>query len=524
MDELIRREVKSSQSKYKFKLIKKDVTQQGSYYLDLDVENTLIANKVIKLDSSEDGKAKLYLVSDDYNVVLSKNIIAIIGDKFEEKTNLVVFRHNKAIDGTTKFELRKTDFQNKGGEYEWFVELYEKNVEGLFLILSVDYENKKIIFDIGLNSSLFKGGYEKINDSNRIKTGTNKIYYGTPGCGKSFYVDKEFNISGNRVFRTVFHPEYSNADFIGQILPQIDEGDESKILYKFKEGIFTKALKYAYDNPSESVYLIIEEINRGNASSIFGEIFLLLDRDAETKSSIYAINNETIANYLGIESYQEIRIPSNLSIIATMNTSDQNVFMLDTAFKRRWDLIKIRNTFTDIDNYKNLPEEKKKELEYKYKLSEMFIPGSSYTWRKFVEKVNNKISEDSSIYPMQTEDKEIGVFFVSPSFLSKEPNNKDTSLIKKFGEKVLMYLWNDVVKSNHHSLFISKSSNDHSIYNLDHLLDEFESCPNGETLSVFANDLFEPSKVEGEVGDTSNNGVEENKDEWVKSSIEMWKR
>lgn len=294
---------------------------------------------------------------------------------------------------------------------------------------------------------------------------------------------------GNKVFRTVFHPEYSNADFVGQILPESDPKDNKILRYNFHDGIFTTALKYALSNPSINVYLIIEEINRGNASSIFGEIFQLLDRD-KIGDSIYSIKNDFIAKSLGKDSSFDIKIPSNLSLVGTMNTSDQNVYSLDTAFKRRWKLVKIRNSFKDIDGFDSLSTAEKKEVEYKLRLSKLFIPGSSCTWRTFVERINVKISEKNKGYSIQSEDKELGVYFVSDNYLATNAKNNDKVLIKAFGEKVLMYLWNDVVKTNPEKLFKAKAIDGSPINSLDNLLDEFERIPNGDTLNVFADDIF----------------------------------
>lgn len=339
--------------------------------------------------------------------------------------------------------------------------------------------------------------------------GNNIIYYGTPGCGKSYYVNEFYNTMGNKVFRTVFHPEYSNADFVGQILPEPDPKDNKILRYNFHDGIFTTALKYALSNPSINVYLIIEEINRGNASSIFGEIFQLLDRD-KIGDSIYSIKNDFIAKSLGKDSSFDIKIPSNLSLVGTMNTSDQNVYSLDTAFKRRWKLVKISNSFKDIDVFDSLSMAEKKEVEYKLRLSKLFIPGSSYTWRTFVERINVKISEKNKGYSIQSEDKELGVYFVSDNYLATNAKNNDKELIKAFGEKVLMYLWNDVVKTNPGKLFKAKAIDGSPINSLDNLLDEFERIPNGDTLNVFTDDIFNTKQdgqsliEEARVGDPIN--------------------
>lgn len=508
-----KREITATQSKYKATLSRKTINQQCSYNIPIECETFMKNSNIIKRISPEGNETNvLYEINDNYDVELSSNILAIIGETYKFKRNRAIFTHTEGIGGTTKkIQLKRNDFKGRGPEYEWFVSLYDHNIEGMNFVTDIDVDNKKIIFDLELTPSLFQEEKDETDNSIRSTRGKNEIYYGTPGCGKSYYVDSVFNKDGNMVFRTVFHPEYSNADFVGQILPQLDSEDPTKVIYKFKEGIFTQALKYAYFNPTISVYLIIEEINRGNASAIFGEIFQLLDRN-ELGECTYGIHNEAIATALDMNPFAEIKLPTNLSLIATMNTSDQNVYTLDTAFKRRWNLIKIRNSFKDIDNFSNLPQFDKDEKQYKYDLAKMYIPGSSYTWREFVERVNAKISEKGKGYFIQSEDKEVGVYFVTKPFLSENPNNNKKELIEKFAEKVLMYLWNDVVKTNPEKLFKMTSSLNTPINSLDNLLDEFETIPNGDTLSVFSGDLF-PSKNNNSVDETTNDCNTENVNE-----------
>ena len=212
------------------------------------------------------------------------------------------------------------------------------------------------------------------------------IYYGVPGSGKSHEIKRkletEYKIPEQNqdvfVERTVFHPEYTNADFIGQIMPKLVQG---KTDFVFKPGPFTSILKKAFCDSQNRYVLIIEEINRGNAAAIFGELFQLLDRiDDESKTtshegslntfgkgwSEYFVMNSEINNYIrdtddtfdgraldinGIHfsANTGIRLPPNLSILATMNTSDQNVFTLDNAFQRRWDMKLIENVFGDTE-------------------------------------------------------------------------------------------------------------------------------------------------------------------------------
>lgn len=385
---------------------------------------------------------------------------------------------------------------------KYIVELVKTNDKRHSAFMSLFAENDRhLLFNLSDETSF--------DSQTRIDGGENIIYYGTPGCGKSYLVEKNYNKAGNKVYRTVFHPEYSNSDFVGQILPEVDLEDSKNIKYEFREGIFTEALKYAFNNPQIMTVLIIEEINRGNASAIFGEIFQLLDRD-EKGDSIYRIKNRYIARALGKDDNYDIWIPSNLTLVGTMNTSDQNVYTLDTAFKRRWILKKIRNTFRDIEEYASLTDAQKDELRYKYEISKKYIPGSNCTWKVFVEKINARISEKGKGYFVQSEDKEIGVFFVSASYLSETPNNNDHDLIRKFGEKVLMYLWNDVVKTNPEKLFDLTDSSDKAILSLDNLLDEFETVPDNNTLNVFSGDLFSQPVIDTMNTEGTNDGDGEN--------------
>ena len=260
--------------------------------------------------------------------------------------------------------------------------------------------------------------------------GYNIIYYGTPGCGKSYKVDEEFSNKKYMTYRTTFHPEYSNSDFVGQIIPKTQD---NQIKYEFQAGPFSIALLNALKNPNKKICLIIEEINRGNASAIFGDIFQLLDRKKEG-TSVYSIVNEPIKKYLldnGVE-IEEISIPSNMWIVATMNTSDQNVFTLDTAFKRRWRMHRIINEF-DLNK------------EYDKKIASMYIPGSSYTWEQFITTINKEIMRKNPA-GLNSEDKQLGVYFVTENELSVTPINDNKDDIDRFIEKVLLYIWDDVAK------------------------------------------------------------------------------
>ena len=313
-------------------------------------------------------------------------------------------------------------------------------------------------------------------------TCTQIIFYGVPGSGKSYTIKSilsEKSISFENTVRVVFHPEYTNSDFIGQILPKLkkDDNEGNLIDYKFTAGPFTKILREAYCNPTENYALIIEEINRGNAAAIFGELFQLLDRLDEDDTEIYngvtytkgwssyGVHNDCINSFIcGIydeegenkkepcihfDSNSAIRLPSNLSLFATMNTSDQNVFSLDNAFKRRWDLKLIPNKFIfDSDDTK----ENQKQLDQCFANIEEF----GFTWGAFVNAINKKIiSEQSGEDISSFEDKQIGMWFVKS--ISKERAGDKIITKETFLHKVIEYLFDDVFKLEPTQVFTKSS-------------------------------------------------------------------
>ena len=264
---------------------------------------------------------------------------------------------------------------------------------------------------------------------NRNLVGDNILLYGVPGSGKSYKIATEYCNDENRMERLVFHPDYMNTDFVGQIMPTVkDNGD---ITYLFSPGPFTRIVKKAIANPSEHYYLVIEELNRGNAPGIFGEIFQLLDRSASGES-VYGINNSILATEIYGDKSHQIKIPSNLTLLATMNTADQNVFTLDTAFQRRWTMEMIEND-VDLSEYGNY-----------------FIADTQYSWKVFNKVINKKN--------------------------------------KRFAEKVLKYLWDDAFKFNREDIF------DVALYpSLEAIIKRFTDNDNPENgrFDVFAKDIKE---------------------------------
>lgn len=312
-----------------------------------------------------------------------------------------------------------------------------------------------------------------------------QIYYGAPGTGKSYEIDQITKVYG--AIRTTFHPDSDYSTFVGAYKPTMtkvelrdmsghlvkEEGTtrvvkEDRITYKFVKQAFLKAYLSAWKKYSEGdesgiapQFLVIEEINRGNCAQIFGDLFQLLDRqdngfssypieaDADLQREIaeafkaekdYMLTKElnlqgVVKNYVGnlaedIKSGKILLLPSNFYIWATMNTSDQSLFPIDSAFKRRWDW-----------HYVKIADAKK---DYKIKCGDEVCD-----WWTFVQAVNEKIAEETS-----SDDKKLGYFFCKPQ------NEGEPIGVERFVSKVLFYLWNDVFKDGNTTDFnVSDNSN-----------------------------------------------------------------
>lgn len=335
-------------------------------------------------------------------------------------------------------------------------------------------------------------------EENRIGGGTNTLLYGVPGSGKSYTIETNYCNDFSLMERVVFHPDYMNTDFVGQILPTVKgEGEEKEITYDFTPGPFTRVLKKAINDPGKHYYLVIEEINRGNAPAIFGEIFQLLDRETDGTSS-YKITNYNIASEVFRKKETPIFIPSNLSILATMNTADQNVFTLDTAFQRRWNMKMIENDVTKADHAKTK------------------ILDTTITWEKFNTVINEQIIT-SGAATLSSEDKRLGSYFVTEDVLkyfsmeidkneiaekyniNLDDEQKLEMMIKdlnsRFGDKVIKYLWDDVFKFSRDDLF------EPNYKSLEKVLYDFNRLDGDRRFDVFKQDikdnLFSESNIEG---------------------------
>ena len=230
------------------------------------------------------------------------------------------------------------------------------------------------------------------------------------------------------------HLGFSNETYLSKMILKVLEERKSntnEITYAFQPQAFTQAYVKAWQNLSEPFYLVIEEINRGNCAQIFGDIFQLLDRDSATGYSNYKITpDQDLQMYLAnefantviedeeIKTGTKMQLPGNLHILATMNTSDQSLFPIDSAFKRRWDWKYIPIDYTDLGHYITCGNKK-------------------YKWIDFLTEVNQRIEAVT-----QSEDKKLGAWFVKAV-------NKEISA-EKFVSKVVFYLWNDIYKDLAH--------------------------------------------------------------------------
>ena len=293
------------------------------------------------------------------------------------------------------------------------------------------------------------------------------IYYGAPGTGKSHTIKQEEDEGKITCIRTTFHPDSDYATFVGCYKPHKTNGGKD-LTYEFVEQAFLEAYKQAWMNPTEEIALVIEEINRGNCAQVFGDIFQLLDRSDDGWST-YPIKADTdIAEHLkehpipgysatmnkrfgldksGCEKYPNrdwygfMALPPNMSILATMNTSDQSLFPIDSAFKRRWDWKYIK--------IKKGKSEDGMELGWKIQIEnangepvQINEKNTELSWWDFINKVNEIIASMTS-----SADKQLGYFFCKPSKKADETDEKPTIITADtLVGKVIFYLWNDVFK------------------------------------------------------------------------------
>ncbi|MBZ7985950.1 AAA family ATPase [Campylobacter sp. Cr9] len=307
---------------------------------------------------------------------------------------------------------------------------------------------------------------DQLHDSKPISKPHQRIFFGAPGTGKSYLLNKEAGeYFGDNYERVTFHPNYFYSHFVGSYKPfpkilKLEDGSIKKdedgniqesITYKYIEGILLRVLLKAFKNPSKNYLLIIEEINRADVAAVFGDMFQLLDRNEKGCSEYSVATSKEMQEFLKLEldgcsddikiqfgdEYEKISFPNNFYIWATMNSADQGVMPLDTAFKRRWNF-----EYMDINSSVN--DEKFKEYCFKSR------DGYKIRWDDFRTALNEKLLESEI-----PEDKLLGPYFVSKSVLDMKDINERTKIIK---DKVLMYLYEDVVKTCRDDVFSESKS------------------------------------------------------------------
>lgn len=405
-----------------------------------------------------DGNA--YRLADGYKFELAPGVIWMIGDKYKLVDNFFLTSQNAAKDGTKKFQLFRAVYNDLRSskttgceKYDWFVELYDKNLVGNSLLIEVDTDRRKLRLDVEMNAVKGTIDASKVAGEVTVSDSMNDnfdicqlIYYGVPGTGKSHRITKKIaetypeyeneNSDCPYVFRTTLHPEYSYYDFVGAIVPVVKKNpntNEREISYDFSTGIFTKALCEAFkpENVDKKIYLVLEEMSRANVAAVFGDLFQLLDR-SENGQSEYKIKNDIIASeILKVAKVQlnNIYLPKNLYIYGSVNTSDQNVFVMDNAFKRRFEFEYV-GTNPEVDKYGNPLNE-----------FVFYLDANKYEigWNAFYQRFNAYVTKILQL----REDKQIGQFFI------KFKHGEDKKKVEEYNyrqicNKLLQYMWSDI--------------------------------------------------------------------------------
>lgn len=375
------------------------------------------------------------------------------------------------------------------------------------------------------------------------------IFYGAPGTGKSHKIDNDPHVTDENTIRTTFHPDSDYSTFVGAYKPTMapmpvnafvgttvhhaknadnEKAYEKKIVYKYVPQAFLKAYVAAWSDLDNPHFLIIEEINRGNCAQIFGDLFQLLDRNSQGASS-YAINtDEDISQFLrddengfaklpeetadairsfvliknsgkteaigdAILSGKKLLLPPNLYIWATMNTSDQSLFPIDSAFKRRW-------------NWEYMP------IDYEAMDWQFEVGGKRYLWSDFLKKMNPLIYNLT-----QSSDKQMGYFFAKADKKTDDAQPENNLISEKiFLNKVLFYIWTDVLKDFEAGDKIFRNEEKGQMYQFS----DFFPTTNGKLaefvgkleLPVIGDSVSDNSSVDDE-DDTSGNNTKSSKDQ-----------
>lgn len=461
---------------YKLDDLDLDIIAKNEAILVIANENFKNSFEKVDFDLTYDSKGEDYkvhfknayeqckaAVKSNGNISLNSSAVGVVGPLYDPK------RHSNGYVIYNEFQFNVNDLFNLDNEYfSEFKDLNKKEIsinELVRLIYNINEENRS------KNDGLIEIEDEDIDIENRDEDqliySRNKILFGPPGTGKSYNIKSKMNlinVKDKNIIRTTFHPEYSYYEFVGQYKPVVayekivgeirytnslqTTNEKAFVYYDFVPGPFIKAVVNALklkessnDRAAENTLLIVEEINRGNSSAIFGDVFQLLDRINDVNNKHYGESEYSIDVSIEIKEYikkelgwededwnkkfnRGFIIPSNLYIYATMNTSDQSLYPIDSAFKRRWDMEYM---------YIDYEEEK---------LVDLYLP-EPYTeikWLDFIRKINEKIVEYTEV-----DDKQLGQWFVGNSLSQSE-----------FLGKVVSYLWFDIFRYDPEVLFKDK--------------------------------------------------------------------
>lgn len=406
----------------------------------IEIKDSKIEDKEFTIQELGSILREMYSNAEDRMQVAS---IHIFGIKYGKNIIEKEYRAPDIIKAAGLNESYSTELQKALNIYRCL----DKNAYGISI--SDGAEQNKEVKTVGLR----KTGAENI------------LLYGVPGAGKSHEIKTKYCADEKYMERVVFHPDYTYSDFVGQILPRVekDENGNDKLKYVFSPGPFTKMLKKAENDPDNYYYLVIEELNRGNAPAIFGEIFQLLDRKDEDEypaeevgESEYGISNYDVAKAVYEDEEHSVRIPSNMFILATMNTADQNVFTLDTAFQRRWNMRQIENKFDESEHSKDI------------------IAGTKVNWGAFATVINDMVI-DTNVDMASSEDKRLGTYFAKKKELE----------VSRFPEKVLKYLWDDAFKMDKTAIF------NENCKSLEEVVTTYESATNDKLAAVLRLSVYE---------------------------------
>ncbi len=406
-------------------------------------------------------------------------------DGYEEYTSVFEITTSEEFKGYQQYLQAKegvAEFDNS--ENRWFlkgVEEYENFLE--------DYKKPQMIKIDVINYKTQCVDESTDSNGDKIKLARNRIFFGAPGTGKSYELNEQTKkfIGGDNTYyeRVTFHPEYTHSGFFGTYKPVPNPRDVDKITYAFIPGPFLRVLSKALINANREgekkpYVLLIEEINRANVASVFGEVFQLLDREDDGENaeflnaSKYSISpSEDVKKYLvdefkkaGLdtttEAFSDMRIPDNMFIWASMNSADQGVFPMDTAFKRRWEF-----------EYFGINQNEKEISKYYFKINNS---GENIYWNVLRKAINHRLTSLKI-----NEDKLMGPFFLGLKIL-ESCRFKHSTIVKAIQNKVVMYLFEDAARQKRKDVFVNGYEKTYS-----------EICKDFETkgINIFAQEIVD---------------------------------